>query len=195
VCEPVTIGLAIFGAVSALQEGAANKQQADAQAGIAKSNAKLARQSAEDARAKGVQERRQKQIETARLIGLQRAGAAGAGVQVDSGSALDLTSDTAQFGKLDELTIKNNAEREAFGFEAKAAQFDADADNFKKAGDAAMTSGFLKAGTSLLGSANAAGITGSDLFGASSSTVAKKGITGTSQLNPLNTVSVGSRAQ
>jgi membrane protein involved in colicin uptake len=164
----------IFGAVSAIQKGQAESAQKKAQAQIAESNAVIARRAADDERVKGSQEARQKAIETARLIGMQRAGAAASGVVVDAGSALDLTADSAAFGKLDQLRITNNAERRALGFETKAANFDAEADALEKASGAAQTAGFLNAGTSLLGGfakAPASGggapfSTSGDIFGA-----------------------------
>lgn len=164
-CEPVTIGLAIVGVVGALQQGQAAKSAAKSDAKIANHNAVLANRKAEDARTRGAQEGRAKQIQTMQLLGLQRAAAAGAGVQVDSGSALKLTEDTAMFGKLDELTIRNNAERQALGFEGQASIFGAEAEAAKAAGSAAETASFINAGSSLLGSANASGITGNELFG------------------------------
>ena len=158
-CEPTTIliGMAVLGAVSSLQEGAAKKAAADSDAQIAQQNATLAQRKAEDTRVRGKQAARAQQLETAKLLGLQRASAASAGVAVDTGSALKLTEDTAQFGKLDELRIVNNAEREALGFEGKSSIFLSKKDASKQAGKNAQTAGFIGAGTSLLGGFNAAG--------------------------------------
>jgi hypothetical protein len=60
---------------------------------------------AEDAQRKKVQS----------VIGSQRAQAAASGLLVDSGTTQQVTEDTAGFGELDALAIRNNAQREAWG--------------------------------------------------------------------------------
>ena len=77
------------------------------------------------------------------------------GVAVDVGSALQLTEDTTKFGKLDELRIINNAEREALGFEGKASIFLTKEDASRTAGKNARTAGQIGAATSLLGAGSA----------------------------------------
>lgn len=156
-CEPTTLALigAGIGAVGSLAEGASARQQAQFQEQIARNNAIIAERKADDAIARGKQERRAKQLETTRLIGEARASAAGSGVAVGTGSVLNVTSDIAQFGKLDELTIKNNALREALGFRSQAEQFRTEAEGFERAGDAAALQGVIGAGTSLLSGASA----------------------------------------
>jgi len=59
---------------------------------------------------------------TRRTVGAQRAALAAQGIDVDSGSAREIQDDTRLQGALDELTVKNNAWREAWGF--KVAAFD-----------------------------------------------------------------------
>lgn len=179
-CEPVSIGLAIMGAVSSLQQGAAASAAAQSDADIAGQNAILAQRKADDTRVRGKQEARAKQLETLQLLGLQRAAAASAGVSVTTAdsSITKLTEDTAQFGKLDELRIVNNAEREALGFEGKASIFLSKKDAAKQASKNATTAGFIGAGTSLLGSANTAGFTGSGLFGSSTPRASNFGTAG-----------------
>ena len=54
------------------------------------------------------------------LIGRQRAVLAANGVDVNEGSAVDIQVDTAGIGKLDELTIRSNAAREALGYRYQA---------------------------------------------------------------------------
>ena len=56
------------------------------------------------------------------MIGAQRAAAAAQGLDPDSGSASELTTETHQLGELDTLTLQNNAAREAFGYKVEAAQ-------------------------------------------------------------------------
>jgi hypothetical protein len=61
------------------------------------------------------------------LGGQQKAVLAANGVLVESGTALDITAETAEVGQLDALTIRANAEREALGFEQQSVNFQAQA--------------------------------------------------------------------
>lgn len=101
----------------------AAKQRAEYEAAVARNNQIFANRLADDALARGKiaeteQRKRVKQLQAA-----QRVAAAGQGVVVDEGSALDLTADTAALGELDALTIRNNAEREALGFRTQGINF------------------------------------------------------------------------
>lgn len=127
----ISIATSVIGggitAVGQIQQGQAAKQQAAYQAAVARNNAIIAQRQADDARARGEAEARKQALRTRQLIGRQRATLAANGVLVDQDSALDITSDTAALGKLDELTIRSNAEREALGFQAQQANFLSDA--------------------------------------------------------------------
>lgn len=133
-----------------IQQGRAAKQQADYQAAVARNNQIIAQRKADDARERGRLAELQKRRETAQLIGRQRAGAAARGVEVDSGSAVDITADTAAFGELDALTIRSNAEREALGFEAEANQFEAEGQLRRLSGRNQRTGSYFAAGGTLL---------------------------------------------
>ena len=118
----VGVSAVAAGASIGLQQAAA-ADQASYQEAVARNNEIIAERKAEDARARGEAAERRQRLETQQLIGRQRAAAAGAGLVVDEGSALDLVADTAAAGELDALTIRTNAEREALGFEAQAVEF------------------------------------------------------------------------
>ena len=116
---------------------------------------------AEDARLRGEQAAENQRLAGKQLRGRIRATLAGGGQVVDIGSALDLTADSARLSKVDELTIINNAEREAIGFEANAtfdafrfrAQgqgFTADAGLAEARGSAAESAAFTGAASTLL---------------------------------------------
>jgi len=49
---------------------------------------------------------------------------------------LDVVLDTAELGELDALTIRSNAEREAYGFRVQASNFGAEAGLTQMAGEA-----------------------------------------------------------
>ena len=64
----------------------------------------------------GKKESLAERMKAKKLIGMQRARMASKGIDIDSGSALDIQTETAEFGAMDSLTIKNNAFREALGY-------------------------------------------------------------------------------
>ena len=111
------------GAQRAATEAA--QQRGAYEAAVARNNMILAERAAVNAEQRGEIEAKQQRLKTSQLIGQQRAGFAAHGVLVDEGSAGDVTEDTAAFGKLDELTIKHNAEREALGFRTQGMNFQA----------------------------------------------------------------------
>lgn len=100
--------------------GRAQREAAESQAGLADYNAAVAKLQAQDAIARGREEESQYRQQVAGMIGSQRAGFAGANIDVSSGSALDVQADAAFLGELDALTIRNNAAREAWGYEVEA---------------------------------------------------------------------------
>jgi hypothetical protein len=108
-------------------------------------NAKFAELMGEQALAAGEKQAKEYQVKVNQMVGSQRAALAGSGVDVNSGSALEIQNDTAELGALDVETIKNNAWRQAFGFKQQAAS-----DRF--AGEIAeMTAGSRASATILSG--------------------------------------------
>ena len=107
-------------------------------------NASMADLEAEDAiRRGGVMANRQN-MRTALLIGRQRATGAAQGVDVNSGSALDLQANAARMGAIDASTIRMNAYKEAMGIRMKGS-------NERFMGNMAYSTGRFNANQSLLG--------------------------------------------
>lgn len=127
----VSIALAAIGtgisAISGLQQARAVQQAAAFQAAVARNNAILARRAAEDARERGKVEAGKQALRTRQFVGRQKVVQAAFGQVVGTGSALDLRVDAAAAGKLEELVIRANAEREAIGFLTQGASFEAQA--------------------------------------------------------------------
>lgn len=84
-------------------------------------NAKMAGMAAQHERARGQEEARRIREMTRQVVGAQRAGMAGQGVSVDSGSALALQEETAYQGEMDVNTALHNAALSAWGYEQEAA--------------------------------------------------------------------------
>lgn len=108
-----TVAGGVFSAVGAYNQNEAASKAASYNAAVANNAATFARQQGE---IKAQASDRQ----TAALLGRQKAAYAAGNLDVNSGSPLDIQADTARFGRLNSLTIRNNAAREAWGYQAGA---------------------------------------------------------------------------
>lgn len=133
---------AVTGAIGSLRGGQANADASMYQAAVARNNQLVAERNAQYALEAGRSAESNQRQKTAQMIGAQRAAMAANGIDIGSGSALNLQSDTGAIGELDALTIRNNAARQAYNYEAQAADFSANsslmrmkASNDKKAGN------------------------------------------------------------
>jgi hypothetical protein len=125
-------------------------EQGQYQSDVAKNNAVIQQRMADDALRRGEIEVENHQRKVAALKGEQRAAMGANGVAIDSGTSLGVLEDTAQFGALDALTIRSNAQREAFGMNMAAMNSRADA-------DMASTAGKYNAAATLLSGAGSVG--------------------------------------
>ena len=116
-------GQAILGAGSAYSSVRAQKMESDYKRSQLDLNRQMADISAKDAIDRGEREALALRGRTKRLIGSQRAALAAQGINIESGSAAEVQADTAALGAVDELTIRNNAYREAFGYKAQAISY------------------------------------------------------------------------
>jgi hypothetical protein len=103
--------VAAYGAYSQAQ---AQKQSAEYQAGVDEQNAKIQERNAQDIEARGREEQDRYRRRLAGMMGSQRAQLAGTGVDIGSGSALDLMADTAGEGARDVAVIGQNTARSAY---------------------------------------------------------------------------------
>lgn len=155
-CEPVslTTGLMIASsaltATGAVMQGVSTRNSMRYKAAMGERNAALDRAAARDALKRGEIENRRQQQRTAQRLGAQRAGLAASGLDVDFGSAGELQDDTRRMGWEDSQTVRENAMREARGYEISAWNRDAGAAADRATGSAAMWSAAMDAGGSLL---------------------------------------------
>lgn len=103
---------AVMGAFNSFQMQGAYDNQARYQQQVAK-------QRADDARVRAQIEEDTHRRKVQSFLGTQNAQLAASGVDLGSGSASDLVADTAMVGEIDALTIRQNAEREAFLYESE----------------------------------------------------------------------------
>jgi hypothetical protein len=152
-----TVASGVMAAGGAIKQGQAQKAQAKYQSAVERNNATIAGWQAEDATKRGQIAEQRQRLATSRLAGAQRAGMASSGVELTSGSPLDVLGDTAQLGELDALTIRSNAEREAYGARVQQSSLTAQSGLTQMAGRDAQQASYISAGSSLLSSAATAG--------------------------------------
>lgn len=129
-------------ATSAIMQGQAQKEQADA-------NAKAQRQMAISKENEAAQISADQKLKARKIAATGMAQAGAGGVDPVTGSPLTLDAQTIQFGELDSLRIINNAQRTAWGYQAQA-----NIDEW--GGNQAQTAGYMKAGGAILGGLSSA---------------------------------------
>jgi hypothetical protein len=145
---PIIAGAgAVVGAIGQYQSGMY-------QARVAANNAEIAEHNAEYARAAGAQQADIESRKNAARVGAIRAGLAANGVDVNSGSAVDVQAGERETGKLDVDTVLHNAELQAYGYTTQAANFRAQSEEDKSGAAIGLAGGLLKAGGGLLGDAS-----------------------------------------
>ncbi len=128
---------------AAIQQGKNAQAMYNYQAKVAKKNAEIAQQNADQERQAGLEEARWQRIKTLQSIGSQQVAMAGNGIDITSGTALDTIEDTAQMGELDALMIQYNSERAAQNYEQQASNFNNQANLDVIAGKNAATAGTI----------------------------------------------------
>lgn len=166
------ITLAVVGtavsAVGAISQGnaaaEASRQGAQArnyQAAVAQNNATIAEQNAARAEQTAQNNAQAKSMEARARLGKVKAAQASSGIDVNTGSALDVQVGTRELGKLDTDTVFSNDLVKAYGYRSDAQNFKSQADLLRygaqgleaRAGSE-ETAGYLKAGGTLASGAS-----------------------------------------
>jgi hypothetical protein len=144
------VASAAVGAAGAIQSGKAQSGAANYNAEIAQQNQQQALQNANLVSASGEQQAAVQEQKTRSEAGAIKAAQAASGVDVNSGSAVDVQSSAAETGQLNALTVRANAAREAYGYQTQSTSFEdqaqldtAQAANATTAGDIGATGTFL----------------------------------------------------
>lgn len=117
------MGISAIGAITnAFSEAAADKAQGAYESTIANTNAEIAGVQARQTLETGDIEASRKELQTQGQVGAERAAQGASGVDVASGSSALVRGSTALAGGIDELTIRNNAARQAWGYQTQAIQ-------------------------------------------------------------------------
>lgn len=140
-----------LGAIGSLQSGKASSAAADFNSKVAANNAQIAQQNATWTAEEGEANAAKSEQKTRAGVGAIKAAQAANGVDVNSGSALDVRSSAASLGELDAITIRSNAARTAYGQQTQAASDTAQSNLDKSQASNSETAGEIGAGSSLLG--------------------------------------------
>lgn len=153
-CEPTTIAYgvaAVLAVAGGVQTARAQKAAGEAQAQADEANARIGQQQAEQARQIGNMEEERQMRRVRAAVATQRATQAANGLDVNSGTALDLQAETAGFGTADALNLRSNAIRQAWGFEVGAVNDINSASAARAAGSNAATGTMLTTASQVAG--------------------------------------------
>lgn len=167
-------GSGILGAVGAVQQGQSQGAMYNYQAGVAGVNAELARRNADYALTTGEQQAGIQGMKARAQIGQTTARMGASGVAVGSGSSKDVLASEHSISQMEQGITRNNAARQAYGYNVDAAMGVAQAGAYNAAADDARSAGNLKAIGSILGGVSSVSSkwssgTSSGLFGGSGS--------------------------
>lgn len=156
--DPITI-LAVTAATSsalgvagAITSANAQSASADAAAAAADYNAAVSREKGQVALAQANANEEAQRRAGALALGRQAAATAESGVDLSSGSALDLYKQSATNAELDALNIRYGGQMQALGMDSQAALDSMSAQQSRNNSGAALTAGYLNAGASALSS-------------------------------------------
>ena len=162
-CDPVTLLIAstafqAIGTISqANSQAAAVKQNAENQRAVNEYNARQYDIASQDARQRGANDAATIRENAKRTNAELRARAGSSGFLAEGGSYGDIQDQNAQVGAFDSLQAMNNAEREAYGYEAEATglrwQGDLAVKDAKRQASAIKRNGLLSAAGTLVSGA------------------------------------------
>ena len=154
--DPVTwieIGVAVVGAMSAMDSASANADAARGQANIAATQATVARETSDNALAVGNANEEQQRRQSALLLGQKRAGLLAAGIGTD-GSASDVYGQDVGIEALKALNARYDGQLKSWSALNQAGMDDMQSSLDLNKASAAETAGSYGAASSLLGGAS-----------------------------------------
>ncbi len=158
-CDPVSATLA-FTALAGGAQAYSQHQQGKAEAKVATQNARLANQQADDRTRLGMIEEQRVRNQTRQAMGTQNAALAANGVELGSGSAGEILSQTAGMGEQDAYLARANALREAWGFKVDANNYYNSRRMIKSGAKGAIAGTVLSTGAQAFGAYGAMGGSG-----------------------------------
>lgn len=139
-----------MGAIGQYASGHAKAEAANYNAQLAIQNAQVQKQNATIANQSGSQQAAMQSLKTRAALGSERTNQAASGININSGSATDTQASTHELGALDAMQIRTNAAREAYGYNVKATNEEAQGSLDKYESKYDEQAGILQAGTTFL---------------------------------------------
>lgn len=138
-------------AVGSYYSAASQKAGLQLGAGLADISAKMSEAAAQEALVAGAREVQKSEIATSQLKGTQRASIAANGVDLSSGSAVNVLTTTDYMGEVDRNTIEGNAIKQAMGIRTQGVNYGIQAMTGRASANAINPT--MSATTSLIGGA------------------------------------------
>lgn len=118
-----SMGISSIGSiVTGIASARAARAQGDYESSIANTNAAIARVKMRQVLEQGDIERSRQNLKTEQTVGALRTAAGASGTDVATGSNALVRIGAVGVGSIDELTVRNNAARQAWGYETEAIQ-------------------------------------------------------------------------
>lgn len=157
---PLALAAGIAGAgISAagtIEQGQATANAANYAAQVAQNNATIANQNATYATAAGQTQAANQSLKGAATAGRIKASQAASGIDVNTGSALNVQEGQREQSQLDTETVLNNAELQAYGYRSQATSYTAqsgleteEAEQAPIGADIGAAGGFLSSASSV----------------------------------------------
>jgi hypothetical protein len=147
----LALGSSALSAIGSITQGQAASRAAAYNAQVAANNAKIATQNANYAGAEGEAQVGIQNQRTRALVGSELAQQGASGINVHSGSDVDVRSSAAATGELSALTIRSEAAKRAYGYQTQAASDTGQEALDKSQSSSDATAGYINAGSTLLG--------------------------------------------
>lgn len=154
-----TLGIigAATSALGTIVGGVAQANQANYQAQVADNNAKIAKQNATSAEEAGRVEAQAQSQKGAAIEGSIIASQAANGIDVNTGSAVDVQKSQRETDALDTANVMRNADLSAYGYRTQASNYQAQAGLDRSQASFAPISAAIGATGSFLGNASSIG--------------------------------------
>lgn len=164
---------AVTSAFGAIEAGQSQANAANFNAQVAANNAKAAEQNADYAIKAGTEKATVESLKGAEVMGGIKASQAASGIDVNTGSAVDVQRSQREKDQLDTETTLNNAQLQAYGYRTQATGFTAQSELDKATAEQAPIGADIGAAGGLLGSASSIGFKWSGGSSSSSPTYAQ----------------------
>lgn len=162
--DPVSLSLAAslagaaIGGAGAIEQGEAASKAAAYQSQVATQNAQIAKTNAQFAGAEGETNAAASELQTKSKVAAITAAQGANGINVNTGSAVDVRQSASELGELDALNIRANAARSAYGYETQGAADTGQAAVDKSTSQNDATAGIIGGSATLLSGAGNAGL-------------------------------------